>query len=187
MFELKPSAGRKRVSDQGYVQCYTGNGKGKTTAALGLALRAAGAGMKSAIIQFMKGQHYSELDSLKLLSDHIIIEQYGSPRFCMPDDSNMEEHLDFARRGYSRSLAVIRDPRYRVIILDEIITAFSFDLVSLDDLLNLISIRPRECELVLTGRGANADIIAACDLVTEMKEIKHYYQKGVEARKGIES
>ncbi len=173
--------------DKGYVQCYTGNGKGKTTAALGLALRAAGAGMKTAVIQFMKGQHYSELNSIKQLSEYITIEQYGSPRFCMPDDSNMDEHLDYARRGYARSLDLLRKPGYKVIILDEIVTAMTLKLISLDDLLNLISIRPRDRELIITGRGATPEIIAACDLVTEMKEVKHYYQQGIQAREGIEN
>lgn len=172
---------------RGYIQCYTGNGKGKTTAALGLALRAAGAGMKTAFIQFMKGQVYSELKSVELLSEHITLEQYGSPRFCMPDDSNMEEHLDYARRGYARALEIMRDPKYNLIVLDEIVTACTLKLVTLEDILNIISIKPYDRELIITGRGAAPELIKACDLVTEMKEIKHYYQQGVEARTGIES
>ena len=172
---------------KGYVQCYTGNGKGKTTAALGLALRAAGAGMKTAFIQFMKGQVYSELKSVELLSEYITIEQYGSPRFCMPDDSNIEEHLDYARRGYTRALEVMRDPQYDLIVLDEIITTCTLKLITLEDILNVISIKADDRELVITGRGAPPELIEACDLVTEMKEVKHYYQQGVEARTGIES
>ena len=172
---------------KGYVHLYTGNGKGKTTAALGLALRAAGAGLRTIVVQFMKGQHYSELDSVKKLGGMITIEQYGSARFCRPDDENFGEHLDFARRGLARSREVLSGNGYDIVVLDEIVTAQMFGLVSADDIAGLIRGKPEGVELIITGRGATEPVIALCDLVTEMKEVKHYYQAGVQARKGIES
>ncbi len=171
---------------QGYVQLYTGNGKGKTTAALGLALRASGAGLSVLILQFMKGMKYSELISLKLL-DNVHIEQLGSDSFCRVGNENFETHRSLAGQGFQRALDAVRHGSHDVIILDEIITAMSFGLVSEDDIVELIAIKQPRTELVLTGRGVTQKLIDACDLVTEMREIKHYYQKGVLAREGIES
>ena len=174
------------MQQKGYIQLYTGNGKGKTTAALGLALRAAGAGMKSIVIQFMKGQHYNELESVKRLDGLIIIEQYGSEDFCNVDDKNLSQHYNLARNGYNRAMEVISNNRFPIVILDEIITAHLFKLVTLDDILNLIKLKHDNTELILTGRGAPKELIERCDLVTEMKEIRHYYNDGVTARVGIE-
>jgi cob(I)alamin adenosyltransferase len=171
---------------KGYVQLYTGNGKGKTTAALGLALRAAGAGLRTIIIQFMKGQHYSELDAVKLLNDMIKIEQYGSPEFCGPDEESIEEHHRLARNAIARSREAIVDDNFDIVILDEIVTAYLFKLVTLDEIVELINNRDRHIELILTGRGAPKSLYKYCDLVTEMKEGKHYYNEGVQARLGIE-
>ena len=173
--------------EKGYVHLYTGNGKGKTTAALGLALRAAGAGLKTIIIQFMKGQYYSELDSVKKLDGLVLVEQYGSKNFCMPDDKNFQEHYDLGRKGFDRSLDVIEDDQFSLIILDEIVTAHLFKIVTIDDIRALINKKPENRELVLTGRGATDELIDLCDLVTEMREIKHYYTKDVIARVGIEN
>jgi cob(I)alamin adenosyltransferase len=172
--------------EKGYVQLYTGNGKGKTTAALGLALRASGAGLKSIIIQFMKGRHYSELDSLLKLKSHITIEQYGSGRFCLINDENFEEHCSLARNAMKRSQEVIISNKFDIIILDEIVTALSLKVVTLDEIIKLIEQKPDNKELVLTGRGAPQHLISLCDLVTEMTEVKHYYTNGVSARTGIE-
>jgi cob(I)alamin adenosyltransferase len=172
--------------EKGYVQLYTGNGKGKTTAALGLALRASGAGLKSIIIQFMKGRHYSELESILKLKSHITIEQYGSSRFCLINDENFEEHCSLARNAMKRSQEVISSNKFDIIILDEIVTALSLKVVTLDEIIKLIEQKPDNKELVLTGRGAPQHLISLCDLVTEMTEVKHYYTNGVSARTGIE-
>lgn len=172
---------------KGYVQLYTGNGKGKTTAALGLAFRAAGAELRTIIVQFMKGQRYSELDSVRFFGGLVVIEQYGSPAFCRPDDENMEEHYRLARKGMSRAKEVLSDPSFSLVVLDEIVTASLFKLITIDEILELIRIKPADKELVITGRGATPELIEACDLVTEMKEIKHYYNAGVNARTGIEN
>ena len=172
--------------EKGYVQLYTGNGKGKTTAALGLAVRAAGAGLKTIIIQFMKGQHYGELEAVRLFDDMIKIEQYGSAEFCGPDDESIQEHYQLARNAIARSREAILDDNFNIVVLDEIVTAFLFKLVTLDEIVELIQNRDRHIELILTGRGAPKSLFKYCDLVTEMKEGKHYYNEGVQARLGIE-
>lgn len=173
--------------DKGFIQLYTGNGKGKTTAALGLALRAAGAGLKVMIFQFMKGQHYSELDALKHLGGLITIEQLGSESFCRVGDENFQEHVKLARRGMERALRAVESAEHDIIILDEAVTALHFGLISRDELFALMAKKDPGTELVLTGRGATQELIDRCDLVTEMVEVKHYYAAGVQARKGIES
>jgi len=146
---------------RGYVQVYTGNGKGKTTAAFGLALRAAGAGLKVYIGQFLKKGEYSELNSINRFKDLIKVEQFGG------------KEIIFSRE-------------YDVVILDEINVALYYRLLSEEDLINLIKNKPSDVELVLTGRYASSQIIKIADLVTEMRKIKHYFSKGVTARKGIE-
>jgi cob(I)alamin adenosyltransferase len=170
--------------DKGYVHIYTGDGKGKTTAALGLALRAAGAGMKVFIAQFLKGKPSSEFIPLAKLSDSITFAQYG--RDCLIKDKPTEEDKDLALRGIKEAREAIVSGKYDLIILDEVIVAVLFDLLSLDDLLDLIKKKPDHVELVFTGRKAHPKLIEAADLVTEMKEIKHYYTQGVLARAGIE-
>jgi cob(I)alamin adenosyltransferase len=170
--------------NKGYVHIYTGDGKGKTTAALGLALRAAGAGMKVFIAQFLKGKPSSEFILLAKLSDSITFAQYG--RDCLIKDKPTEEDKDLALRGLKEAREAIVSGKYDLIILDEVIVAVLFDLLSLDDLLDLIKKKPVHVELVFTGRKAHPKLIEAADLVTEMKEIKHYYTQGVLARAGIE-
>ncbi len=171
---------------KGCVQVYTGDGKGKTTAALGLALRAAGAGLKVRIVQFMKGQDYSELKALEKFKDHIEIIQTGGIK-CI----RKEEVTDFdraeARRGLDLARKTITKNDVDILILDEILVARWFELVTVDDIIALIDKRPQDMELILTGRRATEEIIDRADLVTEMREIKHYYQKGVPARRGIEN
>jgi len=168
---------------KGYVQVYTGDGKGKTTAALGLALRAAGAGLKVYIAQFVKGMKYSELNLISKLQD-ISLKQYGRDCFIYqePDD----EDIKAARDGLKETREMMLSGEYQMIILDEANIATFYNLFSVDDLLDFIREKPENVELVITGRRADPRIIAAADLVTEMKEIKHYYQDGVEAREGIE-
>ncbi len=174
------------MQSKAYVHLYTGHGKGKTTAALGLALRAAGHGMRSIIIQFMKGQHYGELNAAKMLDGLITIEQHGSAAFCRPDGENAEEHRRFAREALDRSREALYGGSYPLVVLDEIVTAHLFKLIRLDEIMGLLKGRPAGVELVLTGRGAPKELIDACDLVTEMLEVKHYFSSGVDARSGIE-
>jgi len=170
---------------KGLVQVYTGDGKGKTTAALGLALRAAGQGLKVYIIQFMKGwPFYGELEAVKHIPN-LTLRQFGRPDFvdkANPDPTDIrlaQEALDHARQ-------VVMAGEHDVVVLDEINVALDFGLIPLADVLELIADRPPHVELVLTGRYAPREIIARADLVTEMLQIKHPYTQGVEARKGIE-
>ena len=169
---------------KGYVQVYTGDGKGKTTAALGLALRAAGAGLRTYIGQFVKGMQYSELESLKRFSDLITIRQYGRDCFIYKDPE--EEDIRVAREGLSQAREAINSGNYDLVILDEVTIALYYNLFTVDELLKVIQGRPEGVELVITGRKADPRLIEIADLVTEMKEIKHYYEKGVQARDGIE-
>jgi len=169
---------------KGYVQVYTGNGKGKTTAALGLGLRAAGAGLRVYVAQFVKGMKYSELDILEKLSDSITIRQYG--RDCFIFKKPEEEDIRAAREGLKEVREVMCSGKYDVIVLDEANIATYYNLFSVDDLLDFIRSKPEDIELVITGRMADPMVIEEADLVTEMKEIKHYYQKGIQARDGIE-
>jgi cob(I)alamin adenosyltransferase len=176
----------KQMLGTGYTHIYTGPGKGKTSAALGLAFRAAGSGLKSVIIQFMKGLPSGEIEAAARMGGLITIERYGSERFCRPDDGSFEEHRAHARRGYERAAAVLESGEYSVVILDEIVTAMTFRLVTEEDVIALIERKKDGTELVLTGRGATDGLIRRADLVTEMREIKHYYRDGVPPRKGIE-
>ena len=169
---------------KGYVQVYTGDGKGKTTAALGLALRAAGAGLKIYIAQFVKGMKYSELESLKKISGSIEIKQYGRDCFIYkePDD----EDIKAAREGLSEVRDIMNSGKYDIIILDEANIATYYTLFSVEVLLDFIRSKPENVELIITGRMADPKVMEEADLVTEMKEVKHYYQKGIQARDGIE-
>jgi cob(I)alamin adenosyltransferase len=169
---------------KGYVHIYTGNGKGKSTAAFGLALRASGAGLKVFIGQFMKGQPCSELDAFAKLSEHITIRQYGreSCPCCIPAD----EDIHAAQAGLTEICQVLQAGEHHVVILDEANMAAFCQLMTVSELLQLIAMKPPQVELVFTGRYAAQELIDAADLVTEMKEHKHYYHQGVQARKGIE-
>jgi len=171
-------------AEPGRVQVYTGDGKGKTTAALGLALRCAGAGGRVFIAQFVKGMHYSELDVLQRLADLITVRQYG--RRCFITDAPTAEDIAAARAGLADARAEMLSGRYRLVILDEANIATHFGLFGVDDLLEFIAARPPHVELVITGRRADDRVIAAADLVTEMRCVKHYYDAGVPARRGIE-
>jgi len=169
---------------RGYVQVYTGNGKGKTTAAFGLALRAAGAGLKVYIGQFLKKGEYSELNSINRFKDLIKVEQFGGKRYI--GQEIREEDRELAKKGFKKIKEIIFSGEYDVVILDEINVALYYRLLSEEDLINLIKNKPSDVELVLTGRYASSQIIKIADLVTEMRKIKHYFSKGVTARKGIE-
>jgi cob(I)alamin adenosyltransferase len=171
---------------QGFVQIYTGNGKGKSTAAIGQAVRAAGFGLKIYIAQFMKEFPYHELISLKNLSEWITIEQFGGDSFVYKKELPGEDELAKARKGLQSAKDKMVSGDYDLIILDEAIVAIYFKLIETNDLIELIKLKPESVELILTGRYCPDELIELADLVTEMKEIKHYYQKGITSRKGIE-
>jgi len=170
--------------NKGYVHIYTGDGKGKTTAAIGLALRAAGAGMKVFIVQFLKAKASTEFIPLAKLSDSIVFVQYG--RDCLIREKPTEEDKTLAQHGLTEARQAIMSGKYDLVILDEANIAVWFKLISVDDLLDLVKKKPLHVELVITGRKADPRLIEAADLVTEMKEIKHYYTQGILARYGIE-
>jgi len=169
---------------KGYVQVYTGNGKGKTTAALGLALRAVGANLKVYIAQFAKSGQYSEINALEKYRESITIQQFGRIGFINGDPD--AEDIQAAREGLEKVKEAMCSGSYDVVILDEANIATYYRLLSVDDLLAFIDAKPEHVELVITGREADARIIGRADLVSQMKEVKHYYRRGVEAREGIE-
>ncbi|MDH7485202.1 MAG: cob(I)yrinic acid a,c-diamide adenosyltransferase [Anaerolineae bacterium] len=170
---------------QGLIQVYTGDGKGKTTAALGLALRAAGHGLRVYIIQFMKGwPHYGELTSLQHLPN-ITLRQFGRPEFVDRDNPDPED-IRMAQEALEHARQIVASGDYDVVILDEVNVAVDYDLIRLDDVLALMEGKPEHVELVLTGRSAHTELFKRADLVTEMLAIKHPYNSGVMGRKGIE-
>ena len=169
---------------KGYLQVYTGDGKGKTTAALGLSLRAAGAGLKVYIAQFLKQGDYSEIKALKRFSGAIVLEQFGLGQFVKGQPTQAE--MDAAHGGLEKARQVLSSGDYDMVILEEANVAAAIGLFSVKDLMDTIQQKPDHVELVITGRGAAQEVIEKADLVTEMKAVKHYYDKGVQARRGIE-
>ena len=169
---------------KGYVHIYTGNGKGKTTASLGLSVRAAGAGMKVFIGQFMKMGDYSEIKALERFSDLITIEQYGIKGFVKGKPS--PEDIEASKKGLEKIKKIVASGAYDLVIIEEGNVAVMCGMFDAQELIDIIDAKPDHVELVITGRGADPRIIEKADLVTEMKEIKHYYHKGVKARVGIE-
>lgn len=169
---------------KGYIHVYTGNGKGKTTAALGLALRAVGAGKKVYFAQFVKGKIYSEIAAINRYIPEITVKQYG--RGCFIVNEPTSEDIQAAKEGLEEASVVIRSGQYDVVILDEATIALHYKLFSVEELIAVLQEKPEETEIVITGRYAPGELIEIADLATEMKEIKHYYTKGIPARKGIE-
>ncbi|MEA2064384.1 MAG: cob(I)yrinic acid a,c-diamide adenosyltransferase [Gemmatimonadota bacterium] len=176
--------GSKAKWGKGYLQVYTGDGKGKTTAALGLALRAAGAGVPVFFSQFIKGMHYSEIAALERFPDLITSRQYG--RGCFIKGKPKEKDIELARKGLEELRPVVSSGRYRLVILDEANVAVRYGLFTVEELLEVMDSRARGVEIVLTGRDAHEKVLERADLVTEMLEIKHYFTQGVKARTGIE-
>ena len=170
--------------EKGYIHIYTGNGKGKTTASLGLALRAVCSGKKVYIGQFVKGMKYSEVKAEEYLPG-FKIEQLG--RSCIIDRVPEQEDIDSAKEGLKRCTEIISKGEYDVVVLDEINIALYFKLFTVEDVVKMLEKRAPHIEIILTGRYAPQELIEMADLVTEMKEIKHYYAEGVMARKGIEN
>jgi len=170
---------------QGCVQVYTGNGKGKTTAALGLCLRAVGRGLKVCFFQFIKGGGpYGEQLVAEKLAPLFTIIQTGQPGWVNTSDISADRAA--AQEAVQQAREIITSGHYDLLVLDELNGALGFGLVDLDQVLELIALRPAEMELVITGRNVHPQVVEAADLVTEMREIKHYYQAGVPARTGIE-
>ena len=172
----------------GLTIVYTGKGKGKTTAALGLALRATGYDKKICMIQFIKGSwHYGEMDSTKKLEPGFEMVAVGKGFVGIIDDkSPKEDHEKVAKEAIKISNEKIHSGKYDIVILDEINYAVNLNLISVDDVLNLIKTKPQDIDLILTGNYAKDEVIEIADLVTEMKEIKHPFQKGIKAKKGID-
>jgi cob(I)alamin adenosyltransferase len=169
---------------RGCIHVYTGEGKGKTTAALGLALRAAGAGLAVFIAQFMKLGEYSEIEALKRFGGAVALEQFGTGRFVRGRPE--ADDLAAAGRGMARVREVFEGGRHDVVVLDEVNVALAGGIIAAADLFDLLEARPAHVEVVLTGRGAPPALVERADLVTEMKMVKHYFQQGIPARKGIE-
>ncbi len=175
---------KKNTQTKGQIHVYTGNGKGKTTAAFGLALRAAGCGMNIFIGQFVKGKIYSEIKAMWQFLPQIKVKQYGLK--CFIKEQPSEKDILAAKKGLNEMQQVVLKGKYDLVIFDEVNIALHYKLFEVTELISLLKNKQEHTEIILTGRYAPAEIIEAADLVTEMKEIKHYYQKGVEARKGIE-
>jgi cob(I)alamin adenosyltransferase len=170
--------------NRGYIQIYTGNGKGKTTAALGLALRAAGARLNVYIAQFIKSGDYSEIKALSRYADRISVQQFGLGRFVKGNPS--PEDVAAAQQGLQAIRSAMASGKYQVVIMEEGNVAAMCGLFPVDEILTIMAQKPDHVELVITGRGADPHVIDQADLVTEMKAVKHYYQAGVAARIGIE-
>jgi len=170
--------------EKGIVMLFTGDGKGKTTAAVGAAVRAAGHGARVLIIQFMKGRLYGELAIAEKI-DNITIEQHGRDEFVDPKDPEKID-VEFARKGWARVLEAAGSEPPSLLVLDEINVAVSFGLIPLEEVVRFVKERPEGMDLILTGRYAAQELIDVADTVTEMKEIKHHYNAGVQMRKGIE-
>jgi len=171
--------------EQGLVQVYTGNGKGKTSAAFGVALRAIGRGLKVYVIQFIKGGFdYGELYVVDKLPN-LKLKAFGRGRFVTEKPPNRED-VKLSEEALAFAEQVVKNSEYDIVILDEINVALNLKLINLDSVLELVKNKPKHVELILTGRYAPEEIIKAADLVTEMKEVKHPFNKGYQARKGIE-
>lgn len=190
---------------RGYIQVYTGDGKGKTTAAIGLAIRAVGAGLKVWLLQFMKSEYYSEQKILDGISPLLYRESLGKPYFIAPEGTLTEEtkkaltdvvvfppgnppaeYVEACRSGVEIAARTLAKGEYDVVILDEINVALHFGLVTRDDCEALIAAKPAGTELIFTGRKAPQWLVDRADLVTEMRNVKHYYDAGVANRRGIE-
>jgi len=169
---------------KGYVQIYTGDGKGKTTAALGLALRAAGAGLNVYIAQFIKSGDYSEIKALDRFAERITVEQFGRGRFIKGKPA--PEDVVAAQKGLQAIRSALDSGDYQVVIMEEGNVAAACGLFAVEEILDIMADKPEDVELVITGRYADSRVIEKADLVTEMKAVKHYYEAGVPARVGIE-
>ncbi len=170
--------------ERGYVQLYTGDGKGKTTASLGLVLRALGQGLRPAVLQFMKADpNWGEIVTLTKLG--VPVQQCGLDHWVFAGKISDEDRAA-AAEGFARARALVESGDYDLVVLDELVTAVFFELVPVSGVLDLIRDKPEQVELVITGRRAPEELVAAADLATEMRPLKHYFDAGVQARPGIE-
>jgi cob(I)alamin adenosyltransferase len=171
----------------GLIIVYTGNGKGKTTAAMGSALRAIGQGLRVLMLQFIKGSwDYGELESIKRLEPDFTIQRLGKGFIHLKSKQNNKEVIENISQSWERAKAEVLSDKYDMIILDEINYVISYGLLQVEEMLKLLEERPKRLHIILTGRDAHNKVIDKADLVTEMKEIKHPYSKGIKAQKGIE-
>lgn len=169
---------------KGFIQVYTGNGKGKTTAAIGLAIRAIGAGKRVFFAQFVKGKPYSEIELLQQNFPLMDIRQFG--RGCFIEKEPTIDDIEAAQNGLSEVKKIIQSGEYDMVILDEANIALYYNLFAVNELVEILNSKPDKTEVIITGRYAPVEIVDMADLVTEMKEVKHYYKLGIQARKGIE-
>jgi cob(I)alamin adenosyltransferase len=170
--------------EHGYVQVYTGDGKGKTTASLGLVLRALGQGLRPAVLQFMKADpNWGEIVTLKKLG--VPVQQCGLDHWVFAGKISDDDRAA-AGEGFERARDLVKSGEYDLVVLDELATAVFFELVPLQSVLDLTREKPEQVELVITGRRAPEELVAAADLATEMRPLKHYFDAGVQARPGIE-
>ncbi len=172
---------------KGYLQVYTGNGKGKTTAAVGLSIRALGNGLKIYFVQFMKDYPYGEVKILESFAPDLILRRYGNDSFVFEKKQPSTKLKRIVRQGLEEAEQAMLSGKYDLVVLDEVLVSIYFGLFSTEEILSFIRKRPPAVELILTGRYCPQSIKKISDLVTEMKEVKHYYKQGVKARKGIES
>ncbi len=168
----------------GLIMVYTGPGKGKTTAAVGQALRMVGQGYKVYMIHFMKGRDYGEFIAFRKITG-ITVEKAGRDEFVSKENPEQID-IDMAQKGLASARKAIESGEYDLIVLDEINVAMDFNLIAVEDVLELIKTRPVHIDIILTGRNAPQEIIEIADLVSEIKEVKHHYQAGVKSRRGIE-
>ncbi len=171
---------------KGYIQIYTGEGKGKTTAAVGLAIRAIAANLKVFFCQFLKGKESGELGFLRKVTGEIDIYRCGLNKFCVNRDNPGTDQIEAAKKGFEISKEAIFSGNYDIVILDEINVALYFNLLKIEDVLHVLKNKPSSVEIILTGRNAPKELYDYADLISEIREIKHYFHKGVRARKGIE-
>ena len=173
------------MTDKGLVQIFTGDGKGKTSAALGTVIRALGQGLKVYIVYFMKGDYpYGERKILSKLPN-VSFDSFGSLEFVNPENVKPEEK-EQARMALAAAREAMLSGSYDLVVLDEVNVAAAWKLVELDEVIKLIKDKPQNVELILTGRNADTKLVQIADLVTEMLKIKHPYDEGIKARKGIE-
>jgi cob(I)alamin adenosyltransferase len=171
--------------EKGYIQVYTGNGKGKTTASLGLSVRAAGAGFKVLIVQFMKQGDYSEIKALERFSDLITVRQFGAGGWVKGKPS--DEEMALARKGYALLKEALTSGEYDMVVAEEGNLAVKYGLISLEEMLGLMEMKLEGTELIITGRDAHEEVMARADLVSKIEAVKHYFpDQGVKARVGIE-
>ena len=170
---------------QGLIQVYTGDGKGKTTCALGLGFRAVGQGFKVFMVQFLKTEETGEVAAVRRLAPDFTIQSFGIPGFPRLTDPDPQTR-DAAQQAFTLARQVILGGNHDLVILDEVNLSLTYGLVSLPEMLEVLRQRPAHVEVVLTGRGAPPELVEFADLVTEMRPLKHYFEAGIKARRGIE-